>query len=58
MKPLRKIPPLGLAPRFTYAEHRMLQIQRAMNRHMAEKLPVPEEWIKEYNKLANLNQTI
>lgn len=51
-------PPLGISPRFTYAEPRMLEIQRAMNRYMAEKKPVPEEWIREYNTLVDLNKMI
>ncbi|MFH0757350.1 MAG: hypothetical protein V2B15_08695 [Bacteroidota bacterium] len=45
-------PPHGLRPAFVHNENRMLEIQRAMNRYMAEKLPVPIEWIEEYNELA------
>ena len=47
-------PPIGLSPAFIYIEDRMLEIQRAVNRYMAEGLNVPVSWIEEYNKLATL----
>ena len=49
--------PIGVKPTFTYIEPRMLEIQRAMNRYMAEHLPVPGKWIEEYNRLVEMNNT-
>lgn len=50
-------PPVGITPTFTYIEPRMLEIQRAMNRYMAEQLPVPGEWIEEYNRLVEIRKS-
>ena len=48
--------PPGLKPAGDLHQNRMLQIQRAMNRYMAEGLPVPVGWITEYNALAHILQ--
>lgn len=47
-------PPKGLSPGDATYRQRMLEIQRACNRMMAEQRPVPVEWIQEYNKLVVL----
>ena len=49
--------PLGLKPAHAVHEGRLLEIQRAMNRYMAECLPVPLEWIEEYNSLIEICKT-
>lgn len=54
MSPSR--PPQGIRPAYVVREDRMLEIQRAMNRYMAEGLPVPVEWISEYNAIAKLRK--
>jgi len=53
---MEKRPPVGLVSRMVHDDDRMLAIQRAMNRYMAEKIPVPMEWIEEYNALAKLER--
>lgn len=50
-------PPLGLMPANLHHEDRILAIQRAMNRYMASKLPVPVIWIYEYNILVEIHKT-
>jgi hypothetical protein len=50
-------PPVGLRPRFNYIEPRLLEIQRAMNRFMAARFPIPEEWTREYNTLIEITNS-
>ena len=47
-------PPLGLIPMCIHHEERILSIQRAVNRYMESKLPIPEKWMLEYNALVKL----
>lgn len=49
-------PPLGIAPAFIANDPRIVEIQRAINRYMDERLPVPENWLNEYNRLIQINK--
>lgn len=44
-------PPLGLRPRFIVAEHRLDEINAAIARYVAASVPVPQDWVDEYNEL-------
>lgn len=55
--PKNERPPSGLMPAGLHHEDRVLAIQRAMNRYMASKLPVPSIWIEEYNALVELSKS-
>lgn len=44
-------PPLGLRPRYIAKAHRMNEIKDAVVRYMDASLPVPTEWLAEYNEL-------
>ena len=49
-------PPKGLMPPFVYTDDRMIEIKKAVVRYMNEQVAVPEKWIKEYNKLVEINK--
>lgn len=44
-------PPLGLAPHKYWVEERLNNINNAIARYMESNMPIPAEWIEEYNKL-------
>ncbi|MEK5395991.1 hypothetical protein [Paenibacillus sp. FSL K6-2859] len=44
--------PLGLKPRYIAEAPRMYEIKDAVVRYMDAGLPVPTEWLAEYNELA------
>jgi hypothetical protein len=50
-------PPLGLKPRYIAKAHRMNEIKDAVVRYMDAWLPIPDEWITEYNELAARKET-
>ena len=45
-------PPLGLMPATLFYEERINQIIEAMNRYLQADKPIPIEWVKEYNTIA------
>jgi hypothetical protein len=45
--------PLGLRPRKIVMEERLTEIKDAIDRYMNNKMPVPIEWLSEYNDLAD-----
>ena len=47
----RKIPPLGIKPRKLHDEARANALDEAIVRYLNEDLPVPVEWVAEYNEL-------
>ena len=46
-----KKPPLGIMPRFLHVEHRLVDIEMAMQRCITARHPIPLEWVVEYNDL-------
>lgn len=47
-------PPLGLRPRFILDEHRLKEINEAIERYIAADYPIPDGWIKERDDLLKL----
>lgn len=45
--------PLGLTPRWLFEEHRINDIKEAIDRHFSANYPIRQEWVDEYNELAN-----
>ena len=45
------IPPFGLKPRYIHDEHRAIDISKAIVRYLNKSLPIPIEWVEEYNEL-------
>jgi hypothetical protein len=45
-------PPLGLKPRWLHIEHRITEIEKAVERYRAAQLEVPVEWYEEYFDLS------
>lgn len=50
MKPIKR-PPLGLAPKWIRDEQRLWEIQAAIVRYYEAEMPIPIEWVEEYNQL-------
>lgn len=46
-----KIPPLGLKPKYVHDEERALDIAKAIARYLRSGMPLPLEWVEEYNTL-------
>ena len=44
-------PPLGVEPRYIHEELRRQQLSAAIVRYAEASLPVPLEWVEEYNEL-------
>jgi hypothetical protein len=44
-------PPLGVMPEKIWKSKRMQDLYDAILRYMQAGYPIPEEWVKEYNKL-------
>ena len=44
-------PPLGIIPRHLHIEKRIDEIKFAIERYIAQKIPIPIEWFEEYNEL-------
>lgn len=44
-------PPIGIKPRYIHDEQRLIDIQRAIERFLYACMPIPIEWIYEYNEL-------
>lgn len=53
-KELMKKPPIGVKPRFIFEEEmkrrRIIDLTAAVRRYLDEQLPIPIEWISEYNE--------
>ena len=47
-------PPRGLKPKFIHDEHRLKEVSAAIARYTNARLPIPSEWIIEYNELINI----
>ena len=45
-------PPLGIMPRHIHDEIRRQELGEAIVRYIEASLPVPLEWVEEYNELA------
>lgn len=45
-------PPLGLRPRYIAELQREVEVVDAIRRYLSVGLPVPIDWIAEYNELA------
>lgn len=43
--------PLGIAPKYIHDEIRRNELSFAIQRYLGAKLPVPIEWVQEYNNL-------
>lgn len=44
-------PPFGLKPKYIHDEHRAIDISKAIVRYLNNRLPIPIEWVQEYNEL-------
>lgn len=44
-------PPIGIMPRYIWEEKRIDDIREAINRYSEKALPIPSQWIEEYNDL-------
>lgn len=51
-----KRPPLGLKPRKHHELDRTQDIIDAIRRYMEKDMPIPIEWIEEYNELVGRNE--
>ncbi len=45
------VPPFGLKPKYIHDEHRAIDISNAIVRYLRNSLPIPIEWVEEYNEL-------
>lgn len=48
---MNELPPLGIIPRFVFAEKRLWEIDAAIRRYQEAHLPIPPEWVKERNEV-------
>jgi len=53
-KNVMKKPPLGIMPRFIWIDARKSEIQSALDRYIESNMPIPLEWIEEYNELIRM----
>lgn len=44
-------PPLGLTPREIWVAQRVQDIREAIQRYTEANMPIPQDWIEEYNDL-------
>lgn len=44
-------PPLGLKPKLVHDEQRLFEVSGAIGRYFIAGLPIPVEWVEEYNQL-------
>jgi hypothetical protein len=51
-----KKPPIGLMPRSIWIAGRINDILCAVNRRIESDMPIPTEWIEEYNLLIKENK--
>ena len=45
-------PPLGLRPKYIVDSERVEEISEAIKRYIDYKIPIPYNWLKEYNNLS------
>jgi hypothetical protein len=50
---MNKKPPIGILPKHIHDEMRFIKIGEAIIRFVEARCQIPEEWIYEYNDLAN-----
>ena len=53
---MSKKPPLGLRPKRFSDIERLNEIRSAISRYYDAELPIPIEWIEEYNQLLKQNK--
>ena len=46
-------PPIGLKPKKYHSLERLNEVRSAIVRYYDDELPIPVEWIEEYNELLN-----
>ena len=46
-----KKPHLGIMPEYIWKKRRRMELQKAIIQYLYEPMKIPEEWIREYNKL-------
>lgn len=46
-----KLVPIGIMPEVIWKNQRAIALSEAINRYLGEHLPVPNEWLEEYNRL-------
>jgi hypothetical protein len=49
-------PPIGLKPKKYHSLERLNEVRSAIVRYYDDELPIPVEWIEEYNELINQNK--
>jgi len=49
-------PPIGLKPKKYHSLKRLNEVRSAIVRYYDDELPIPVEWIEEYNELINQNK--
>ena len=49
-------PPIGLKPKKYHSLERLNEVRSAIVRYYDNELPIPVEWIEEYNELLNQNK--
>ena len=50
----REKPPIGLKPKFIRNLERFREVQEAIARYYNAEVPIPIDWIEEYNELIKL----
>ena len=53
MLPEEDKPPLGIMPKFIWNEKRLSELILAIQRYLNVEMPIPIDWIEEYNNLIN-----
>ena len=51
-------PPLGIMPKHLWDEKRVDDLIHGMNRYIEARMPIPTEWVKEYNRLTKTKDPI
>jgi len=49
-------PPIGLKPKKYHSLERFNEVRSAIARYYDAELPIPIEWVEEYNKIINQNK--
>jgi hypothetical protein len=44
-------PPIGIMPKHIWQENRFMEVCSAITRYYNASLPIPIEWVEEYNEL-------
>ena len=51
-------PPLGIMSRYRWEEKRMYDLAEVIKRYMAHGKVIPQEWVNEYNEIAERISTL